>query len=104
VDNGFISITKDGNPYIGLSDGTNNWYYQSVKADNKVGLGPTWVLATKWDTSGNMYMPAQIEVTGESTFLDTAKASKIIPRENMNSAYLLGDGVNTWYNIYSRSL
>lgn len=104
VDNGFISITRDGNPYIGLSDGANNWYYQSVKGDNKVGLGPTWVSATKWDTSGNMYMPAKIEVTGEATFLGTIKASKIIPRETMNTAYLLGDAVNTWYNIYSRSL
>ena len=78
VNNGFISITRDGNPYIGLSDGTNNWYYQSVKDENKVGLGPTWTKATKWDVNGNVSMPASLSVTSNLSIGGTATVTGLI--------------------------
>lgn len=43
-------------------------------------------------------------IAGQKTFNGTIYASKIAPRADMNTSYLLGDTSNTWYNIYSRSL
>lgn len=59
---GNITITVDGNPYYGLNDGTNNWYFQAVKADNACYIGPGYTLATKIDTSGNMTVRGNITV------------------------------------------
>ena len=78
VNPGIISIVKDGNPYIHLSDGANNWYYQSVKDENKVGLGPTWTKATKWDTDGNVSMPASLSVIKDLNVSETATVTGLI--------------------------
>lgn len=54
----------NGNPYFGLNDGTTDWYLQALKSEGKVGLGPSWVNATKWDASGNMEVVGTIKEGG----------------------------------------
>ena len=57
---GVVMQKVTGNPYYGLNDGTTNWYLQAVQGEGKVGLGPTWTNATKWDASGNMTVAADL--------------------------------------------
>lgn len=59
---GNLKIGVDGNPYYELNDGTNSWYFQSVKGDNACYIGPGYTLATKIDTSGNMTVRGTITV------------------------------------------
>lgn len=61
---GHLIQTVDGNPYYGLNDGTNNWYFQAIKADGACYIGPTYTLATKIDTSGNMTVKGSLTVNG----------------------------------------
>lgn len=51
---GAVMQTVNGNPYYGLNDGTNNWYFQAVKADSACYIGPGYDLALKIDISGNI--------------------------------------------------
>ncbi len=54
----------NGNPYFGLNDGVTDWYLQALKSEGKVGLGPSWANATKWDASGNMEVAGTIKEGG----------------------------------------
>lgn len=65
---GCLQINVTNNPYIGLNDGTTNWYFQAVQNEQKVGLGPTWAQATKWDTAGNMTIPGNISCAGGNVY------------------------------------
>ncbi len=60
---GTVMQTVAGNPYFGMNDGSTNWYLQAVQEEGKVGLGPTWNNATKWDASGNMSVPGGLSAS-----------------------------------------
>lgn len=66
---GTVMQSVAGNPYYGLSDGTTNWYFQAVQSEGKVGLGPTWGVATKWDASGNMLLPGSLDFSNSSAWV-----------------------------------
>lgn len=65
---GQVTQSVSGNPYYGLNDGTNLWYFQAYQ--NKAGMGTKWTTATQWDTSGNMVVNGSI--TGSSYKLGNA--------------------------------
>ena len=50
---GNVFVNKNGNPYYGLQDGTNTWYFQSVKADNAMYIGAGTAKSLKIDINGN---------------------------------------------------
>lgn len=56
------------------------------------------------ESQGGVITTGTQTIAGQKTFNGTIYSSKIAPREDMNTNYLLGDTSNTWYNIYSRSL
>lgn len=64
VDSRYIHI-NGSNPYIGLTNTADNtvWYYQAH--DYKVGLGPTWANAVKWDASGNQFLAGYLSAKGK---------------------------------------
>lgn len=64
---GVIKMNKTGNPYYNLYDGTNNWYFQSVQGDGKVGIGASWTYSLKVDTVGNASIVAGLNVGGAIT-------------------------------------
>ena len=64
---GIIKMNKAGNPYYHLNDGTNNWYFQSVQGDGKVGIGTSWTYSLKLDTAGNTSIVAGLSVGGAIT-------------------------------------
>lgn len=84
---GCLQINVTNNPYIGLNDGTTNWYFQAVQNEQKVGLGPTWNQATKWDAAGNMSVPGTI--TGNLSGTAT-NATNIYSSASTTKAYVLG--------------
>ena len=65
---GCLQINVTNNPYIGLNDGTTNWYFQALQSEGKVGLGPTWTSATKWDASGNVVIPGNMTCSGGKVY------------------------------------
>lgn len=103
---GTLMIQKAGNPYIGLNDGTNNWYFQAVQGDNKAGFGPSWGSATKWDQAGNMTVVGTVTAAsfnGKATSAGTAdsatsattattatNATNIYSSASTSKAYVLG--------------
>ena len=103
---GTLVIQKAGNPYIGLNDGTNNWYFQAVQGDNTAGFGPSWGSATKWDQAGNMTVAGTVTAAsfnGKATSAGTAdsatsattattatNATNIYSSASTSKAYVLG--------------
>lgn len=50
-----IVFTDATNPYIKMTTGGTDFYFQSTSG--QFGLGPTWDKATHWDSSGNVTFP-----------------------------------------------
>ena len=64
---GVVKQNKDGNPYYNLYDGTNNWYFQAIKADGACYIGPTSTKALKIDTNGNVVVKGTLTLLGDPT-------------------------------------
>lgn len=65
--NGVINITGAGeNPYVGLFDGVNYWYYQALQEDGQCGIGKTWTVSFKVDDSGNASVVGNLLVSGNT--------------------------------------
>lgn len=83
---GAVMQTVNGNPYYGLNDGTNNWYFQAVKADNACYIGPGYDLALKIDTSGNMTVRGNI--TANTINVNTAIVPDVAGGANVGTGSL----------------
>ena len=55
-----ITFTGTTNPYIKMTTGGTDFYFQS--ASGQFGLGPTWNKATHWDSNGNVTFPTKPKV------------------------------------------
>lgn len=55
-----IVFTDATNPYIKMTTGGTDFYFQSTSG--QFGLGPTWDKATHWDSNGNVTFPTTPKV------------------------------------------
>ena len=55
-----ITFTGTTNPYIKMTTGGTDFYFQSTSG--QFGLGPTWNKATHWDSNGNVTFPTTPKV------------------------------------------
>lgn len=55
-----ITFTDTTNPYIKMTTGGTDFYFQSTSG--QFGLGPTWDKATHWDSNGNVTFPTTPKV------------------------------------------
>lgn len=60
-----LIFTNKTNPFIEMQSGSALYYFQSI--DNKLGVGPTWVNATKWDAQGTVTIPSTLAI-GEAIY------------------------------------
>lgn len=91
-----ITFTGTTNPYIKMTTGGTDFYFQSTSG--QFGLGPTWNKATHWDSNGNVTFPTTPKVGSSLLALksDIPDASKHgyteLTNENLNT--ITGAG---WY-------
>lgn len=69
-----ITFTDTTNPYIKMTTGGTDFYFQS--ASGQFGLGPTWDKATHWDSSGNVTFPTTPKVGSSSLALKSDISGK----------------------------
>ena len=62
---GVLKQTVNGNPYYNLYDGTNNWYFQSIKADNACYIGPTADKALKINLNGDIFTKGKLLLSAD---------------------------------------
>ena len=62
-----ITFTGTTNPYIKMTTGGTDFYFQSTSG--QFGLGPTWNKATHWDSNGNVTFPTTPKVGSSSLAL-----------------------------------
>ena len=86
---GRLTQTINGNPYYGLSDGTNNWYFQAIKADNASYIGPTSSKALKIDVNGNSSIRGSLLIEKDLSLL-TGDDDRYIVWDYSNNASLAG--------------
>ena len=64
---GNIVISKTGNPYYEIFDGTTRWFFQAIQGDNACYIGPTAAKAIKIDVNGNTAIRAALTVAGSAS-------------------------------------
>ena len=64
---GNIVISKTGNPYYEIFDGTSRWFFQAIQGDSACYIGPTSTKAIKIDTNGNTAIRAALTVSGSAS-------------------------------------
>ena len=69
-----ITFTDTTNPYIKMTTGGTDFYFQSTSG--QFGLGPTWDKATHWDSNGNVTFPTTPKVGSSSLALKTDLSGK----------------------------
>ena len=69
-----ITFTDTTNPYIKMTTGGTDFYFQSTSG--QFGLGPTWNKATYWDSNGNVTFPTTPKVGSSSLALKTDLSGK----------------------------
>ena len=69
-----ITFTDTTNPYIKMTTGGTDFYFQSTSG--QFGLGPTWNKATHWDSNGNVTFPTTPKVGSSSLALKTDLSGK----------------------------
>lgn len=69
-----ITFTDTTNPYIKMTTGGTDFYFQSTSG--QFGLGPTWNKATHWDANGNVTFPTTPKVGSSSLALKTDLSGK----------------------------
>ena len=70
-----ITFTDTTNPYIKMTTGGTDFYFQSTSG--QFGLGPTWNKATHWDSNGNVTFPTTPKVGSSSLALKTDIPPKV---------------------------
>lgn len=70
-----ITFTDTTNPYIKMTTGGTDFYFQSTSG--QFGLGPTWDKATHWDSNGNVTFPTTPKVGSSSLALKTDIPPKV---------------------------
>ena len=95
-----ITFTGTTNPYIKMTTGGTDFYFQSTSG--QFGLGPTWNKATHWDSNGNVTFPTTPKVGSSQLALksDIPDASKHgyteLTNEDLNTITEAG-----WYRAES---
>lgn len=69
-----ITFTDTTNPYIKMTTGGTDFYFQSTSG--QFGLGPTWDKATHWDSNGNVTFPTTPKVGSSPLALKTDLSGK----------------------------
>lgn len=64
---GNLVVSKAGNPYYEIFDGTTRWFFQAIQGDNACYIGPTSTKAVKIDANGNAAIRAALTVAGTAT-------------------------------------
>lgn len=70
-----ITFTDTTNPYIKMTTGGTDFYFQSTSG--QFGLGPTWNKATHWDSNGNVTFPTTPKVGSISLALKSDIPPKV---------------------------
>ena len=70
-----ITFTDTTNPYIKMTTGGTDFYFQSTSG--QFGLGPTWDKATHWDSNGNVTFPTTPKVGSISLALKSDIPPKV---------------------------
>ena len=85
-----ITFTDTTNPYIKMTTGGTDFYFQSTSG--QFGLGPTWNKATHWDANGNVTFPTTPKVGSSSLALKSEIPTNYVPNtRKVNNKALSSD-------------
>lgn len=85
-----ITFTDTTNPYIKMTTGGTDFYFQSTSG--QFGLGPTWDKATHWDSNGNVTFPTVPKVGSSSLALKSEISTNYVPNtRKVNNKALSSD-------------